>query len=96
VILLVTGGRDFCEAVTTAGIERDRETYMAERIALGFALDFIAPSSVIVGDASGADRWARIWCDRRGVSISDGRAESALVFPGGYRPDLPTYDVAIR
>lgn len=75
VILLITGGRDFCEAVTTAGIERDRETYMAERVALGFALDFIAPSSVIVGDASGADRWARIWCERRSVSYREFKAD---------------------
>lgn len=65
--LLITGGRDFCESVTTAGIERDRETYMAERVALGFALDMIGPSKVYVGDADGTDRWAIIWCDRRGV-----------------------------
>ena len=62
-ILLVTGGRDFCEA--TDG--KSREDYMAERQALGFALDMIKPTSVLVGDAAGADRWAVIWCDRRGI-----------------------------
>jgi len=62
-VLLVTGGRTFCEA--TDG--KPRDDYMAERQALGFALDMINPSSVIVGDADGADRWAVIWCDRRGV-----------------------------
>ena len=59
-ILLVTGGRSFCE-------KRPGADHMSERIALGFALDYIKPSSVIVGDAGGADRWAKIWCDRRGV-----------------------------
>lgn len=74
-ILLVTGGRDFCEAVTTSGSPRDRDLYMDERRALGFALDMIGPSSVIVGDATGADRWARIWCEKRGVSYSEFTAD---------------------
>lgn len=60
--LLITGGRTFCEATP----DKPRDVYMAERVALGFALDFIGPSSVIVGDADGADRWAIIWCERRG------------------------------
>lgn len=48
---------------------------MSERIALGFALDYIAPSSVIVGDADGADRWAKIWCDKRGVPFREFKAD---------------------
>jgi len=66
-VLLVTGGRDFCEATTSTGQPRDREVYMAERVALGFTLDMINPSSILVGDADGADRWAVIWCDRRSI-----------------------------
>lgn len=58
--VLITGGRDFCEV-------RDGADHMDERRALGFALDFVNPSSVVVGDATGADRWAKIWCDRRGI-----------------------------
>ena len=70
-ILLVTGGRTFCEAIDG----KSREDYMAERVALGFALDTIAPSSVIVGDADGADRWARIWCERRSVACHVEKAD---------------------
>lgn len=96
-ILLITGGRDFCESVTTAGIPRERDIYMSERVALGFALDYIAPSSVIVGDATGADRWAKIWADKRGVPLSTGRPDYAVVFPGGSRPrDIPIYEAIIR
>lgn len=40
---------------------------MAERVALGFALDFISPTSIIHGGANGADRWSGIWAERRGV-----------------------------
>jgi hypothetical protein len=65
-VLLVTGGRSFCEP-TQDGTDRDRDLYMDERRALGFALDYIKPSSIIVGDADGADRWAAIWAERRGV-----------------------------
>lgn len=72
--LLVTAGRDFCEAVTTKGEPRDRDLYMDERRALGFALDWINPSRVIVGDASGGDRWAVIWCERRGIPFHVERA----------------------
>lgn len=96
-ILLIAGGRDFCESVTTAGIPRERDIYMSERVALGFALDYIAPSSVIVGDATGADRWAKIWCERRGVPLSTGRADCAVVFPGGRIPShVESYEVTLR
>ncbi len=40
---------------------------MAERMALGFALDFIQPTKIIHGGAKGADRWVGIWAERRGV-----------------------------
>jgi len=73
--LLITGSRDFCESVTTTGEPRPRDTYMAERESLGFTLDYIAPSSVIVGDSSGADRWAVIWCERRGIPFTVYRAD---------------------
>lgn len=66
-ILLVTGGRDFCESVTSKGEPRDRDVYMGERMALGYALDTINPTRIIHGGATGADRWAGIWADRRGV-----------------------------
>ncbi len=59
----MTGGRTFCEAIDG----KSREDYMAERMALGFALDWISPSLVIHGGATGADRWAGIWADKRGV-----------------------------
>jgi hypothetical protein len=96
-ILLVTGGRDFCESVTSKGEPRDRDDYMSERIALGFALDYIAPSSVIVGDADGADRWAKIWCDKRGVPLSTGQPDYAVVFPGGRIPShVESYEVTLR
>lgn len=70
-VLLITGGRTFCEAAPG----RERDEYMAERVALGFALDMIGPSAVIVGDADGADRWAKIWCDRRGVPYTEFKAD---------------------
>lgn len=81
-ILLVTGGRTFCEA--TPG--REREDYMAERIALGFALDWIKPDGVVCDDENGAGRWARIWCERRGVPTMIGAYEAAVVFPEGEAP----------
>lgn len=62
-ILLITGGRTFCEAIP----DKSREQFMAERVALGFALDFISPTRIIHGGAKGADRWAGIWADKRGV-----------------------------
>lgn len=62
-VALVTGGRDFCE-------QRPGADHMGERRALGFALDWVNPSRVIVGDANGADRWAVIWCKRRGVEFT--------------------------
>ena len=70
---------------------------MSERIALGFALDYIAPSSVIVGDADGADRWAKIWCERRGVPLSTGRPDYAVVFPGGRVPaGIEIYRISVK
>lgn len=89
-ILLITGGRAFCE-------KRPGADHMSERIALGFALDYINPSSVIVGDADGADRWAKIWCDKRGVPLSTGRADCAVVFPGGRVPGgIEIYRVSVK
>lgn len=67
-ILLVTGGRDFCE-------QRDGADHMGERMSLGWALDWIGPTKVIVGDAKGADRWAAIWCEKRGVDFIKFTAE---------------------
>lgn len=96
-ILLITGGRDFCESVTSKGELRNRDDYMSERIALGFALDYIAPSSVIVGDADGADRWAKIWCERRGVPLSTDRPDYAVVFPGGrVHVGVEVFEVVVR
>lgn len=62
-VLLVTGSRTFCEATP----DKSREDYMDERRALGFALDWIKPTKIIHGGAKGADRWAGIWADKRGV-----------------------------
>lgn len=60
--VLITGGRDFCEV-------RDGADHMDERRALGFALDFVKPSEIIVNTTeTGAARWARIWADKRNVS----------------------------
>lgn len=80
-ILLVTGGRDFCESHTAAGEPRDG--FMDERRALGFVLDYINPASVIVGDASGADRWAKIWCGRRSVPFREFKADWSNGARGG-------------
>ncbi len=95
-ILLITGGRTFCEA--TDG--KSRDDYMAERVALGFALDWIKPSSVIVDGMHGAGRWAEIWAKRRGVRCEIGMsitADDAIVFPGGHAPtDIPAYEVTVR
>lgn len=66
-ILLITGGRDFCESVTSKGEPRERDVYMGERMALGFALDTINPKRIIHGGANGADRWAGIWAERRSI-----------------------------
>lgn len=66
---LITGGREFCE-------QREGADHMDERRALGFALDFVKPTSVIVGCCpTGADRWAKIWCDRRGIPYKEYRAD---------------------
>lgn len=93
-ILLVTGGRDFCESVTSDGQPRDRDAFMPERVALGWSLDYIKPDGVIVGDATGADRWAKIWADKRGVPLSTARPDYAVVFPGGRVPNgLEFYEV---
>jgi len=91
-ILLITGSRTFCEA--TPGRERDE--YMAERVALGFALDMIGPASIVAAGDMGATRWARIWAERRGVDVTAGMADSAIVFPGGHTPtDIPIYQASI-
>lgn len=80
-ILLVIGGRTFCEAIDG----KSREDYMAERMALGFALDMIGPTRIIHGGDKGADRWAGIWAESRGVPChvdpadwSRGRGEGPL------------------
>lgn len=44
---------------------------MDERRALAFALDFVQPSEVIVGPSDkGTARWARIWADKRNVTVT--------------------------
>lgn len=95
-ILLITGGRTFCEAIDG----KLREDYMAERVALGFTLDWIGPTSVVVDGMSGAGRWASIWAERRGVRCDVGMAitaDAAICFPGGYMPpDIPAYEVTVR
>lgn len=94
-ILLITGSRDFCEAVEG----KSRDDYMAERVALGFALDMIGPSAVVTDGNQGAGRWAAIWADRRGFRCDIGMeitADECVCFPGGYRPDIPTYEVVVR
>lgn len=91
-VLLITGGRTFCEAIP----DKSREEYMAERVALGFALDMIGPSAVVTDGREGAGRWAAIWADRRSVPVSSGKPDAAIVFPGGYTPtDLPIYQASI-
>ena len=75
-VALITGGRDFCE-------QRPGADHMGERRALGFALDWVKPSRVIVGDANGADRWAVIWCERRGVPYHVERADWSRGGRGG-------------
>lgn len=75
-VALVTGGRDFCEI-------RPSADHMGERRALGFALDWVKPSRVVVGDANGADRWAVIWCERRGVPYHVERADWSRGGRGG-------------
>lgn len=92
-ILLITGSRTFCEAVDG----KPREEYMAERMALGFALDWIKPSSVIVDCMPGAGRWAEIWAERRSVDISTGKPDAAIWFPGGHVPaGVPIYSVSLK
>lgn len=87
-VLLVTGGRDFCEI-------RDGADHMGERMALGWVMDWIGPSRVVVGsETTGADRWARIWCERRSVPCVTGeRHERAVRFPGGRTDPAPTYEI---
>lgn len=94
-ILLVTGGRTFCEVNG-----RDRDEYMAERVALGFTLDWIGPSSVIVDGHDGAGRWTAIWAERRGVRCDIGMAitaDAAVVFPGGHVPSgVDIFSVTVK
>lgn len=94
-ILLITGSRTFCEATP----DKSRDEYMAERVALGFALDMIGPSAIVTDSNPGAGRWASIWADRRGVRCDIGMAmtaDAAIIFPGGHTPaDLPIYQASI-
>lgn len=61
---LITGSHDFCE-------QRDGADHMDERRALAFALDFVQPSEVVIGSTDkGTARWARIWADKRGVTVT--------------------------
>lgn len=44
---------------------------MDERRALGFALDFVQPSEVVIGSGeTGTPRWSRIWADKRNVTVT--------------------------
>ncbi len=81
VILLVTGGRTFCEAIDG----KSREEYMAERVALGFALDWMGPTKIIHGGAKGADRWAGIWAEKRRVECHVEHATGAWPAAGPRR-----------
>lgn len=66
--LVVTGGRCFAEQHDVSGKEvKPLTEALEERRALAWVLDMIAPSCVINGGAHGADRWVRIWADKRGV-----------------------------
>lgn len=61
---LITGSHEFCE-------QRDGADHMDERRALAFALDFVQPSEVVIGSTDkGTARWARIWADKRGVTVT--------------------------
>lgn len=95
-ILLITGGRAFCEAAQG----KPREQFMAERVALGFTLDWIGPNSVIVDGMPGAGRWAAIWAERRGARCDIGMsitADAAICFPGGHVPaGVPIYSVSLK
>lgn len=92
-ILLITGSRTFCEAIP----DKPREQFMAERVALGFALDWIKPDAIIAEGDHGATRWARIWAERRSVDVAAGRADSALRFDGvGSIGGLPVFEVRVK
>ena len=94
-ILLITGSRTFCEAAP----DKPRDDYMAERMALGFALDMIGPTAIVAPGDTGATRWARIWAERRGVDVTAGRADATVVFGpevGIPTSDLPRYEVSIN
>lgn len=44
---------------------------MDERRALAFALDFVQPSEVVIGSGeTGTPRWAKIWADKRNVTVT--------------------------
>lgn len=80
-VAVVTGGRGFCETHDSGGrpIEgKTAEDARGERLALAFALDFINPSKVIEGGQHGADRWSRIWCERRGVPFETVEADWSI------------------
>lgn len=76
-ILLVTGGRQFCESHDIAGnaLDKHRDRIMDERRALGLALDALNPTTVVTGGQRGADAWAAIWARKRGVDLIEEPAD---------------------
>ena len=77
-VALVTGGRDFCE-------QRPGADHMGERRALGFALDWVRPTTVHALEAEiGPARIAKIYTERRGIAFSVERSvpDCLVAFPG--------------
>lgn len=72
-VALVTGGRSFCE-------QRPGADHMGERRALGFALDWVKPTTIHALKAeSGPARIAKIYTERRGIAFSFERVKPDVV-----------------
>lgn len=77
-VALITGGRDFCE-------QRPGADHMGERRALGFALDWVKPTTVHALEAEyGPARIAKIYTERRGIAFSVERVkpDAVVAFAG--------------
>ena len=76
--LEILGARAYCEAADG----KAHDDVMAERRALGTALDLLAPTSLASPQTPGAGRWGAIWGERRNVPCQppQGLPDAAVAF----------------
>lgn len=81
--ILVCGGRDFGEPITTKGEVRSKDLWLPEMLIVKHVIDWFKPNYIIQGFATGADHMARKYADKFNIPHSGEKYKAEWRRPDG-------------